>query len=434
MKVKYIRNIHNESGFGIIDEVVNEDGEHFARKTFSPSFKNLDPDKILSLKRRFNREVRIQAELSAEFCIPIVYHSLDEETPWFLMPIADKVFKEEIEEAKLARRAPNGLADILNCLEYLHDLGFTHRDIKPGNILFHEESWKLADMGLITADPQLTTSFVTSDGGVFGSAPYMAPEQYTDFQHVNASADIYSFGAILHDIYVGTQRKPFAKQTGPGNIGVIIEKCTEEHVDDRFSTVSVLRAVLLEELNQPLESHQTDDTKLWKDEMLNVLEWNREKFDTFIILIERNNDFKNIMFLSIKKIFIETTKNIDSRLWERFASIYLDWVISMRFDFNYCDVLIGHIYDIYNECEIVSIKSKAVFVAANLARAHNRWYVGRFVFKMCNPQIPLNLAGRIAIELNANGVQSKQDMIRCAEMIHYNLSSYHPLIAVILSR
>ncbi len=167
--VKVIERIHS-GGFGVIDKVELADGSRVARKTFEPVMRHrLDDETIGKLKQRFAREVKIQEKLPSEFFIPIIYSSLGDDNPWFLMPIADKVFCDEIKDAKSEKRKPNGFADILNSLEYLHDLGYVHRDLKPGNILFHDGKWKLADLGLITSDTEIT-SFITSEG--FGAGFY----------------------------------------------------------------------------------------------------------------------------------------------------------------------------------------------------------------------------------------------------------------------
>ena len=117
MKIKsLIKNIHR-GGFGLIDEIECEDGIHYARKIFSPAdqFKS---DKALCdrLKVRFIREVRTQKILPTEYFIPILFDDLNAPNPYFIMPLAEDVYTNEINSCKNNSRHPEGLGDILNAL------------------------------------------------------------------------------------------------------------------------------------------------------------------------------------------------------------------------------------------------------------------------------------------------------------------------------
>ena len=433
--VKVIRIIHDRSGFGIIHEIQAEDGNRYARKTFRPNGpRKFSDDEVSEFRRRFSREVRVQEKFSSDYCVPIIYSELNVENPWFLMPIASKTFQDEINLSRIKRNPPNGLSDILNCLEYVHKRGYVHRDVKPGNILFVNDQWKLADMGLITSDPELTTSFKTKSGEAFGSLPYMAPEQYTDFQNVTYKADIYSFGAILHDIYAGTPRKPYSKLTAAGTMGVIIEKCTEENPDNRFGDIASLRNLLLSKLSK---SHVPKDIEKEANELLQILwaykTWEKSDFDTFVTSIEREPALKNALFFDISHSFISDTRTIDIRNWRRFVRCFLSWVASKSFDFNYCDVLIGQIIIIYDITNDLAIKSEAVFAGAELAASHNRFYCMREVLKMCSPDISDTFAERISIEIYAKSNRAKNNLIRCVEGLGTNLNAYHPEIVEALN-
>jgi serine/threonine protein kinase len=426
--VKELNEIHR-GGFGIIHKVEIEDGTLLARKTFCPKDKSgMSSDLLEKFRKRFIREVKVQERLPEDFFMPILYSELDVEEPWFLMPIADKVFDKEILDSKLKRKPPNGLADVLNALEYLHDLGYVHRDLKPGNILLHEEKWKLADMGLITSDSELTDDFITSEGFYAGSLPYMAPEQHTNFHGVTYHADIYSFGAILHDIFGRGKRVPYKRLTAKGQIGVIIEKCTDGDIDRRFPDVSTLRNILLGHLSKgsSLDTIKEDTTK-WLDEFSSVDSWDRDKLDSFIIYLEQNEEAQDAVFYDFTSSFIIESKNIDSFLWKRLCLLYLDWIYGKSFDFNYCDALIGHIYNIYEISDDPELKSRCVFTAAELGCYHNRWYVMRFAIRMCS-NASEKLANRIAIEIHVGGKRFKDNLKCCVKQVKQTLNSYPSII------
>jgi serine/threonine protein kinase len=91
-------------------------------------------------------------------------------------------------------------------LQYAHERGLIHRDVKPGNILVTPEGLaKLSDLGLAgflheaESDPRA--------GKVVGTADYLAPEQIRNPMDVTGVSDIYSLGCTLY--YAVTGKVPF---------------------------------------------------------------------------------------------------------------------------------------------------------------------------------------------------------------------------------
>jgi len=436
MKVLKVLERINRGGFGIVDKVELENGSIVARKTFSPKDKESISDEILiSLKRRFSREVKTQEKFPSEYFIPILFSSLEDEEPWFLMPIADKVYTDEIIDARINNSIPDGLADILNCLEYLHERSYVHRDLKPGNILYHEGNWKLADMGLITSDTELTTSYMTSEGFVAGSEMYMAPEQHTNFHNVTFHADIYSFGAILHDIFCNIKRVPCSVLTSKGEIGFIIKRCTEEKIYRRFKDISILRNVLLAFLSKKNIPNGNNDEGIekWSEDLKTTESWDRNKLDSFLMYLEFTEGSKQILYYSITSELIESFYKIDIYLWKQFILDYFDWISEAGFNFDYCDVLIVHIFTAFEITSDLEVKTSGALAGAELGRSHNRWYVMRYVLKMCSHNIPDKLAERMAIEIHVAGRQAQNNLEACVDRLNATISRYHPKIQEILN-
>ncbi|MFV0259745.1 MAG: serine/threonine-protein kinase, partial [Acidimicrobiales bacterium] len=87
------------------------------------------------------------------------------------------------------------VADLAGGLAFLHDQGLVHRDIKPGNALYANPRWKLADFGLMR---ELTaTGSYHRAGALMGTPQYMAPELFHSASATNAS-DVYALGVLLH--------------------------------------------------------------------------------------------------------------------------------------------------------------------------------------------------------------------------------------------
>lgn len=277
----------NHGGFGIIDEVICDDGNHYARKTFAPSeqFKS-DIDLCNKLKARFVREVRTQKFLPVDYIFPILHEDLLSTSPYFIMPLAEDVYTNEIEKCKIENRNPEGLADILNAMEFLHDKGLVHRDIKPQNILKHDGIWKLADFGLITQDKEILSQTITTSKNAFGTAMYCAPEQCVEFNRITKLADVYSFGAILHDIFTDGNRVPYSELTGKGEIGQIINKCTKYKKEQRYWNLKSLRNKLLTLLSKGKDGAKNETDAEWHSKFLKINDWDED-------IYQSNEGFRN---------------------------------------------------------------------------------------------------------------------------------------------
>ncbi len=275
-----VLSIINRGGFGRVEQVRLANGEIAARKVFDPGPALAGAD-ISKLRARFRREVRIQSTIAVEFVVPVIEHHLEDAPPWFAMPLAAKNYGDQITAEKAAGFVSvEPLADILDGLEELHRLGYTHRDLKPQNVLLLDGHWRLSDFGL-ALPPTGTTTKLTSVDSAWGTLHYCAPEQATHFSGSTPAVDIYAFGCILHDIYGSTPRIPYQRHSAPGPIGRVIEKCTELSPAKRFKNVAALRAALLSILATPQKIPPTPQAQQWIAELPDIATWSNEKAEEF---------------------------------------------------------------------------------------------------------------------------------------------------------
>ena len=95
------------------------------------------------------------------------------------------------------------IEELLTGLQFSHDRGVVHRDIKPGNIMLTRDGQvKIADFGIA----RMESSSMTQAGTIMGTPAYMSPEQFMG-QTVDARSDIYSVGVLLYQMLTG--ERPF---------------------------------------------------------------------------------------------------------------------------------------------------------------------------------------------------------------------------------
>src|SRR4029077_9372645 len=159
---------------------------------------------------RFRREAEAAASLDHPNILPIYEVGQGEDgLPFFSMKYAAGGSLQKAEPALRGepRECVRLMAKVARAVQYAHEHGVLHRDLKPGNILLDGGGEPfVTDFGL--AKWLDTATDLTRSLAIFGTPGYIAPEQAKGpAANLMPVADVYSLGAILFDLFTG--RPPF---------------------------------------------------------------------------------------------------------------------------------------------------------------------------------------------------------------------------------
>ncbi len=222
---------------------------------------------------RFSREARAAARIRSEHVARVLdVGELQTGAPYMVMEYLEG---EDLEKT-LAR---HGALPVVEAVEYLlqgceavaeaHALGIVHRDLKPANLFLAQRPGrrpivKVLDFGISKAPASTNNPRLTQTAAMFGSPPYMSPEQIRSTGSVDVRSDIWSLGAVLYEMT--TLRKPFPSESAaellvailhqdpvaprahrpdiPPLLDAAILRCLQKDAALRFQDVAALAAAI----------------------------------------------------------------------------------------------------------------------------------------------------------------------------------------------
>jgi serine/threonine-protein kinase len=184
-----------------------------------------------TFQARFRREAQSAASLNNPTIVAVYDTGEDMSAgmpvPFIVMEYVDgRTVRDLLIEGHrlLPERTLEIVSGVLRALEYSHQAGIVHRDIKPGNVMVTRNGEvKVMDFGIARAmsDAQAT---MTQTAQVIGTAQYLSPEQARG-ERVDSRSDLYSTGCLMYELLTG--RPPF---TGDSPVAIAYQHVRENPI------------------------------------------------------------------------------------------------------------------------------------------------------------------------------------------------------------
>ncbi len=167
------------------------------------------------LVERFRKGVELAARLEHPNIIRVYDRAgLSEKRPYYTMQLilggtlADPQRRKRLRAARSAAKSMIGIA---RAVQFAHEHGILHRDLKPDNILLDvTDQPYVADFMATRIERRIGRAGRGSSSAIVGALGFMAPEQAAG-EAVTTAADVYGLGAIFYDLL--TDRPPFEAET-----------------------------------------------------------------------------------------------------------------------------------------------------------------------------------------------------------------------------
>lgn len=207
-------------------------------------------------RRRFEREIELAASLRHPNVVTILDSGLNHGRYYFAMEfIRGQRLDHYVAARGLSRDEKLALFEkVCAAVNFAHQRGVIHRDLKPPNILVDEDGEPhVLDFGLAkplssVAMGESTVQVLSMSGQLIGTVAYMSPEQAAGAHDVDVRTDIYAIGVMLYEAVTG--QKPYSVD---GPLGEILRRIAHDdptdprtaaarsparpHVDDDIATI-----------------------------------------------------------------------------------------------------------------------------------------------------------------------------------------------------
>jgi hypothetical protein len=195
--------------------------------------------------KRLKKELCAQAQVRHPGIVAIIDQNTDVARPYFVMELCRGSLRERL-DASQGKGIPVPLAiryflQLAYGLRASHQLGLTHHNIKPENVLFDAYgNVKLGDFGLSRVIEVDQTKGMPQVFVGTGGMGYMSPELISRSKDAGPSTDVYGLGILLYEMLTGQipgRRSPLPSEINadcPAKLDPIFDKMTQDRKDTRY--------------------------------------------------------------------------------------------------------------------------------------------------------------------------------------------------------
>lgn len=275
--------------------------------------KKLMPKSPTQFFERFKREAQIMMEISHPNVVHIFDYFEYENSPYIVMEYVPGYNLSEL--IKKYGQIPVYVAcyialEVAKGLEYAHNKGIVHRDIKPGNVLISNSGEiKLTDFGIAFKSNRNDIKDITKTGTLLGTPAYMSPEQIYSAKDVDESTDQYGLGIIFYEMLTGV--RPFSNEFNMANI-VNIRKGRCKSIRTYNKNVPFWLVKIVKKLMNPKKSRRyknitefIKEISFWLKLKFNNLQKLKEDFSNFINNKKVNMNYFKYSYLLITLSFLK---------------------------------------------------------------------------------------------------------------------------------
>jgi serine/threonine protein kinase len=176
-------------------------------------------------EKRFKIEAKTASRLHHSNIIQIIDYGKAGDYHYIVMEYLQESLEDRLAHMPQGKMPPEEAFEIvtaiIKALDFAHENGVFHRDIKPDNIIFRQDGTPiLVDFGIARVFDSAEQK--TLPGQSLGTVYYMSPEQCKAHKGIDGRTDIYSLGAVLFEMLTG--KKPY---DGDTKVSILLQHIEE---------------------------------------------------------------------------------------------------------------------------------------------------------------------------------------------------------------